>query len=68
MKAGSLGFVETAVEHVGLFFFFFVAKKFGARRFIIDTRASILHFVSPPSGPLLTGEGGTLPCRFSWSA
>ena len=28
VKAGSVGFVETAVEHVGLFF---VAKKAGAR-------------------------------------
>ena len=37
VKAGSVGFVETAVEHVGLFF---VAKKVGAQRFIISARAS----------------------------
>ena len=36
-KAGSVGFVETAGEHVGLFF---VAKKAGAQRFIIDARTS----------------------------
>ena len=54
VKAASLGFVETAVEHVGLLFF---AKKAGAQRFIIDARASNRHFLRPPSGPLLTGEG-----------
>ena len=32
-SADSVGFVETAVEHVG---FFFVAKKGGGQRFIID--------------------------------
>ena len=53
-KAGSVGFVETATEHVGLFF---VAKKAGAQRFIIDARASNPHLLNPPSGPLLTGEG-----------
>ena len=36
---------------------FFVAKKAGAQRFIIDARASNRHFVSLPSGPLLKGEG-----------
>ena len=41
VKAGSVGFVENAVEHVGLFF---VAKQAGAQRFIIDARASIRHF------------------------
>ena len=35
VKAGSVGFVEEAVEHVGLFF---AAKKDGAQRFIIDAR------------------------------
>mgnify|MGYP000913042800 CR=1 FL=1 len=54
VRAGSVGFVEDAVEHVGLFF---VAKKAGAQRFIIDARASNRHFLKPPSGPLLTGEG-----------
>ena len=37
VKAGSVGFVETAVEHVCLFF---VAKKAGAQRFVIDARAT----------------------------
>ena len=37
--------------------FFFVSKKAGAQRFIIDARASTRHFLNPPSGPLLTGEG-----------
>ena len=41
VKAGSLGFVETASEHVDLFF---VAKKAGAQRFIIDARASNRHY------------------------
>ena len=54
VKAGSVEFVERAVEHVGLFF---VAKKAGAQRFIIDARACSRHFLTPPSGPLLTGEG-----------
>ena len=53
VKAGSVGFVGTAFEHV---FLFFVAKKAGAQRFIIDARASNRHFLRP-SGPLLTGEG-----------
>ena len=65
VKAGSIGFVETAVEHVGLFFF--LAKKDGAERFIIDARASNRLFVRPPSGPLLIGEG-LCPCRISGSA
>ena len=54
VKAGSVGFVGTAVEHVGLFF---VAKKAGAKRFFVDARASNRQFVRPPFGPLLTGEG-----------
>ena len=53
-KVGSVGFVETAVVHVGLFFF---VQEVGAERFIIDARASNRHFLRPPSGPLLTGEG-----------
>ena len=53
VKAGSVGFVEDAVEHVGLFF---VAKKAGAHRLMADARASNRHFVRPPSGPLLTRE------------
>ena len=36
---------------------FFVAKKAGALRFMLDARASNRHFLRPPSGPLLTGEG-----------
>ena len=35
LKAGSVGFVEAALEHVGLFF---VAKKAGAQRFFFDAR------------------------------
>ena len=35
---------------------FFVAKKAGAQRFIIDARASNRQFLRPPSGPSLTGE------------
>ena len=54
VKAGSIGFVEDAVEHVGLFV---VAKKDSAQRFIMDARARNRHFLQPPSGPLLTGEG-----------
>ena len=48
VKAGSVRFVEAAVEHVGLF---------GAQRFIVDARASNRHFVIALSGPLLAGEG-----------
>ena len=58
-KAGSVGFVEAGVEHVGLFF---VAKNAGVQRFIFDARASNRHFLNPPSGPLLTGE--SLPVEF----
>ena len=54
VKAGSVGFVEAADEHVR---FFFVAKKAGAQRFMNDARASNRHILRPPSGPLLTGEG-----------
>ena len=54
MKDGSVGFVETAVERVGLFF---VARKAGAQRFIKDARASNRHVLNPPCGPVLTGEG-----------
>ena len=53
VKAGSIGFVEGAVEHVGLFF---VDEKAGAQRFIVYARASNRHFAKLPSGPLLTGE------------
>ena len=41
VEASSVGFVERATKHVGLFF---VAKKAGAQRFIIDARASNHHF------------------------
>ena len=54
VEAGSDDSVEDAVEHVELFF---VAKKAGAQRFIIDAHASSRYFLRPPSGPLLTGEG-----------
>ena len=50
VKAGSVGFVEDAVEHVDLFL---VAKKAGAWRFINDARASNRHFLNPSAGPLL---------------
>ena len=36
---------------------FFVAKKAGAQRFIVDARASIRHFLTLLCGPLLTREG-----------
>ena len=42
------------VEDVGLFFF---VKEARAQRFIIDARASNLHFLKPSSGPSLTDEG-----------
>ena len=62
VKAGSVGFVEAAVEeHVELFF---VAKKAGAQRFIVDARASNRHFLNPPSGRVARRRG-TLPCRIS---
>ena len=54
VKAGSVGFVEGAVEHVGLFFF---AKKAGAQWFVVDARVSNRRSLRPPPGPLLTGEG-----------
>ena len=54
VNAGSVEFVETAAEHVGLFF---VATKAGVQRVIFDARASKRHFLNLPSGPLLTGEG-----------
>ena len=53
VKNGSVGFVTTAVEKVGLSF---VAKKAGAQRSIVDSSASNRHFSRPPSGPLPTGE------------
>ena len=53
VKAGSVEFDETSLEHVGLLF---VAKKAGVQRFILDARASKRHFLIPPAGPLLTGE------------
>ena len=54
VKAGSVWFVETAVEHVGLLF---VAKEAAAQRFIIDVCASNRHFSRPPSGLVIAGEG-----------
>ena len=47
VKAGSVGFVVTAVEHVGLFF---VAKKAGAQRFFLYTCKTKRHFLRPPTG------------------
>ena len=41
VKAGSVGFVFTAVDDVGIFF---VAKKAGARRFVVGARASNTFF------------------------
>ena len=54
VKAGSVSSVEDVVEHVGLFF---VVKKAGVQRYIVDAHASNRHFLRPPSGPLLAGEG-----------
>ena len=62
MKAGSVGFVETAVEHVGLLL---VAKKAGAPKFKIDARAINRHSLKPPSGPLPTKKR---LCHVPWSA
>ena len=39
-RSGSVGFVEDAVEHVGLFF---VATKAGAQRFIIGVPATFIE-------------------------
>ena len=51
-KVGSVGFVETAVEHVGLFFV--------AKRLVLRASASVhvqqSFFFNPPSGPWLTRE------------
>ena len=68
-KAGSVGFVEDAVGHVGLFF---AARKAGVQRFTIDARASNrFFFVRSPSGPWLAGEqlamSGTLEEAHNWS-
>ena len=49
-KASSVGFVEDAVQHVGLFF---VAQKAGGQRFIVDVRASNRHFWNPLLLPAL---------------
>ena len=54
VKATSVGFVEDAVEHVGLLF---VAKKVGTRRFMVDARASDRYFLTPPSGPFFHRRG-----------
>ena len=53
-KAGSVGFVEDAVEHVGLFF---LGKKAGVQRFIVDARASNPHFLRPPAGTVAHRRG-----------
>ena len=56
VKAGSVQFVEAAVEYVGLFC---VAKKARAQRFI--TRVNL------PSGPVPTGEGiGQVVSQGNW--
>ena len=47
VKVGSGGFVESAVAHIGLFFF---AKMAGARGLMIDALANNRHFLNPPSG------------------
>ena len=68
VKAGSVRFVESAFEHVGLFF---VAKKAGAGRFIIDARASkrlVFFFFFESSIWTVAHRGGTLPCRIPGSA
>ena len=51
---GSVGFVESAVGHVG---HLFIPKKVGAQRFFLDACTSNRYFWRPPTGPLLTGEG-----------
>ena len=54
VKAGSVGFVEDAVEHVGLFF---VAKKAASNRLFFETSIwPVAH------------RRGTLPYRISGNA
>ena len=55
--AGSAGFVETTVEHVGLLF---MAKRAAAQRLTIDAGARNRHFLNPPSGPLPTSKNSTM--------
>ena len=64
VKALAVGFIEDAVEHVGLFFF---AKKAGCERFILDARASNRLFLEP-SIWIVAHRRGTLPCRISSNA
>ena len=61
VRAGSVGFVETAIEHVGLLF---SVKKAGARRFIIRCACKQPIFFEI-SGWTVAHRGGTLPCRIS---
>ena len=71
VKAGSVWFVKMLLSTL---VFFFVAKKAGAQRSIIDARASNLHFFETSIRPLLTGEGlchvefqGTTENAENWS-
>ena len=59
VEVGSVEFVEDAVEHVALFF---VAKKAGAQRFIIDARASNRLFFEISIWTVACRRG-TLSCR-----
>ena len=54
VKAGSVGFVETAAEHVGLLFY---AKKTSAQRFINVARANNRHLLNLPSGLYVEFQG-----------
>ena len=64
VKAGSVGFVGTAVEHVGVFF---GAKKAGAQRFIIDARGKQTDILEA-SIWTVAHRRGTVPCRIPGSA
>jgi len=50
---GLLRWTRTPKEHVGVFF---VKKKNGRLRMVIDARASNVHFVSPPGVDLATSD------------
>ena len=60
VEAGSVEFVEDAVEHVGLFF---VAEKAGAQRFIIDAGASKSTFFETSSSRTIAYRRETLSSR-----
>ena len=64
MKAGSVRSVDTAIEHVGLFY---VATKADVQRYIADARANNRHVFEHPVWTV-AHKGRTLSCRILWSA